>query len=164
MSAETIKRIFQTLSWALRTHYLDYHVILFLSVSNKLSSFLKKMATSRPQKVVLPVGGRKLEYAEVKNTCSSCLLYRRALTIFTKQLQLEMLTGAQRLHCVCAFSYRRILWKGVGTESFWTNRGCVSFGIGGKLFCCVNVMFWKLDGFDRNWFTTVCIKRPTKMF
>nr|CAB3267459.1 ubiquitin-protein ligase E3B [Phallusia mammillata] len=61
--------------------------------SDKFGSFLKRIASSRPEKVLLPTGGRKMDYVEVKNTCSACLLYRRSLSIFNKQLQLEMLTG-----------------------------------------------------------------------
>ena len=62
-------------------------------MSNKLGSYLKKLASSRQSKVILPTGGRKLDYAEVKNTCNGCLLYKRVLSIVTKLLQLEMLTG-----------------------------------------------------------------------
>uniref|UniRef100_H2Z542 HECT-type E3 ubiquitin transferase n=1 Tax=Ciona savignyi TaxID=51511 RepID=H2Z542_CIOSA len=59
----------------------------------RLSSYLKKMASSRPRQSLLPTGGRKLEYVEVKTTCLTCLLYKRSLSVFTKQLHLEMLTG-----------------------------------------------------------------------
>ncbi|CAK8692376.1 unnamed protein product [Clavelina lepadiformis] len=62
-------------------------------LADKFNAYLKRIASSRPQMSMLPTGGRKLEYAEVKNTCCGCLLYRRALTIVTKQLALEMLTG-----------------------------------------------------------------------
>uniref|UniRef100_F7A8M5 HECT-type E3 ubiquitin transferase n=1 Tax=Ciona intestinalis TaxID=7719 RepID=F7A8M5_CIOIN len=66
---------------------------LHVTVTDKLSSYLKSIASSRPKHTLLPTGGRKLEYAEVKNTCCTCLLYKKSLLVFTKQLHLEMLTG-----------------------------------------------------------------------
>ena len=66
---------------------------MIISVTTKISSYLKRIVSSRPERVLLPTGGRKLEYEEVKSTCNVCQLYRKALAIFTRQLQLEMLTG-----------------------------------------------------------------------
>lgn len=64
-----------------------------VKLSDRVSSYLKKFTASKPRAAIKQTGGRKLEYKEVKNTTSTCLMFRKLLSIVTKQLQLEMLTG-----------------------------------------------------------------------
>ncbi|XP_039256080.2 ubiquitin-protein ligase E3B-like [Styela clava] len=68
-------------------------VVQKAKLSDRVSSYLKKFSMSKSRVAYKPTGGRKLEYAEVKNTMSTCLMLRKLLSVITKQLQLEMLTG-----------------------------------------------------------------------
>lgn len=73
--------------------YTNTIVKLFVLVTDRVASYLKKLSLSKSRVAFKPTGGRKLEYKEVKNTTMTCLMFKKCLSVVTKQLQLEMLTG-----------------------------------------------------------------------
>lgn len=63
-----------------------------LSVPDLLKRAFQKSASVR--NILKPVGGRRVDSAEVQKVCNICVLYQTSLTTLT-QIRLQILTGLQ---------------------------------------------------------------------
>lgn len=63
---------------------------LLPSVPGLLKRAFQKSASVR--NILKPVGGRRVDSAEVRKVCSICVLYQTSLTTLT-QIRLQILTG-----------------------------------------------------------------------
>lgn len=71
--------------------YVYIHYFIFVSVLTDLfKRAFQKSASVR--NILKPVGGKRVDSAEVQKVCSICVLYQSALSTLT-QIRLQILTG-----------------------------------------------------------------------
>lgn len=70
-----------------------FHWGSFVKLSSWLDLFKRAFQKSASVRNILkPVGGKRVDSAEVQKVCSICVLYQTALTTLT-QIRLQILTG-----------------------------------------------------------------------
>lgn len=83
---------FQGGTWQMAELRASVHMFLLLSLSDLLKRAFQKSASVR--NILKPVGGKRVDSAEVQKVCNICVLYQTSLTTLT-QIRLQILTGVE---------------------------------------------------------------------